>query len=482
MVEQRKDCNVIDENQERAEKIIELSKKVIDVSYQSILMEMMFFDMALSRLIAEPDDNLTYLGTNGRILWYNPLKTMESYKKNTKEIPRDLVHIIIHFLFGHPFMKVEQNHLWDVSCDIVAEQILISMKGSCIQCNDKNTLKKKDIVRRLERIVRPFTPVKLYEHLQSAVKPEVAMGYRDLFLVDDHSLWHQSEKSEEIPDQDCEIEDGENAEIQNNQSTNTIQNSSIQEERLAQEWKNVSQDTLNNMETTSNLYGDTGGNMVQKLKNFTRKPVDYQEFLKKFVSLREQPKINDDEFDYIFYTYGLKMYQNMPLIEPLEYKETNLIEDFVIAIDTSGSTVGDVVQSFLEKTYQILQSANTFGKNTNIYILQCDTKIHEIVHISSKEIFKEYIENLKLKGGGGTNFTPVFDHVNKMVKENAFKKLKGLLYFTDGYGIFPKEKTPYDTVFVFVQEEDFSSVTVPPWAMKVLLTEDEVREFKKERK
>ena len=51
----------------------------------------------------------------------------------------------------------------------------------------------------------------------------------------------------------------------------------------------------------------------------------------------ETMKINDDEFDYVFYTYGLKLYKKMPLVEPLEYKEVKRIKEFVIAIDTSGS-------------------------------------------------------------------------------------------------------------------------------------------------
>ena len=64
-------------------------------------------------------------------------------------------------------------------------------------------------------------------------------------------------------------------------------------------------------------------------------------------------KINDDEFDYSFYTYGLQLYEKMPLIEPLEYKEIKAIKEFVIAIDTSGSTSGELVQTFLQKTYII---------------------------------------------------------------------------------------------------------------------------------
>ena len=61
----------------------------------------------------------------------------------------------------------------------------------------------------------------------------------------------------------------------------------------------------------------------------------------------ETMKVNDEEFDYIFYTYGLKLFKNIPLIEPLEYKEEKRIRDFVVAIDTSGSTSGETVQKFL---------------------------------------------------------------------------------------------------------------------------------------
>ena len=41
--------------------------------------------------------------------------------------------------------------------------------------------------------------------------------------------------------------------------------------------------------------------------------------------------------------YGMELYGNMPLVEPLEYKETDRVREFVIAIDTSGC---DSLQSF----------------------------------------------------------------------------------------------------------------------------------------
>ena len=63
-------------------------------------------------------------------------------------------------------------------------------------------------------------------------------------------------------------------------------------------------------------------------------------------------KVNPDEYDYIYYTYGMQLYKNMPLIEPLEYQDMNKIHDFVIAIDTSGSCQGRIVRSFLTEAIE----------------------------------------------------------------------------------------------------------------------------------
>ena len=59
--------------------------------------------------------------------------------------------------------------------------------------------------------------------------------------------------------------------------------------------------------------------------------------------------------------------------------------------------------------------------------------------------------------------------------EKAFHKLRGLIYFTDGYGRYPLKKPPYDTAFVFFRE-DYQDVDVPPWAIKLILGEEEIRE------
>jgi predicted metal-dependent peptidase len=63
--------------------------------------------------------------------------------------------------------------------------------------------------------------------------------------------------------------------------------------------------------------------------------------------------------------------------------------------------------------------------------------------------------------------------VDNLVKKKEFKNLKGLIYFTDGYGMFPAQKPDYDTAFVFVEDE-YNNPDVPPWAIKLVLQKDEI--------
>lgn len=80
---------------------------------------------------------------------------------------------------------------------------------------------------------------------------------------------------------------------------------------------------------------------------------------------------------------------------------------------------------------------------------------------------------MQIKGLGGTDFRPVFEKVDELVKNKEFTNLKGLIYFTDGYGEFPAQKPGYDAAFVFIDDE-YNNPEVPPWAIKLVLQKDEI--------
>ena len=186
-------------------------------------------------------------------------------------------------------------------------------------------------------------------------------------------------------------------------------------------------------------------------------------------------QVDIDSFDYIFYHYGMEMYGNMPLIEPQETKEVNRIEDFVIAIDTSMSCKRELVQKFLEETYSVLSQSESFYRKFRVHIIQCDERVQSDVVVTNAKELQDYMEHFTIRGLGGTDFRPVFSYVNRLLAEKKFTKLKGLLYFTDGYGRYPLKKPPYDTAFVFLKE-DYLDVDVPPWAIKLVLGEEDLEE------
>ena len=147
----------------------------------------------------------------------------------------------------------------------------------------------------------------------------------------------------------------------------------------------------------------------------------------------------------------------------------------MIALDTSASCRGKVVQAFLQKTYNIMQEGENFFHKINVHIIQCDSEVRQDTKITKREQFDNFMEKGKLTGFGSTDFRPVFEYVEKLREEQEFDNLKGLLYFTDGYGIYPEQMPDYDVAFVFLHEDD-NAPKVPPWAIKLVLDEEELEE------
>lgn len=135
----------------------------------------------------------------------------------------------------------------------------------------------------------------------------------------------------------------------------------------------------------------------------------------------------------------------------------------------------ELVQKFLEETYSVLSQSESFYRKFRVHIIQCDERVQSDVVVTNAKELQDYMDHFTIRGLGGTDFRPVFTYVNRLLAEKKFTKLKGLLYFTDGYGRYPLKKPPYDTAFVFLKE-DYLDVDVPPWAIKLILGEEDLEE------
>ena len=446
---------------EKAEKLNKLAKDVLILSRNTLLVNLRFLDAALSQFEFFPIEESTLL-TDGKHILYNPRYILENYK-TAKEIPvRDYLHMVMHCVFRHMYMDPNLNRpYWDLACDIAVENMITELNLKAVTTARER--QQAQYIAAIKKELKHVTAEKIYSYLrQSVPDPKKIAEIRGLFYADNHEIWYMTVA-------EIEVRFG----LATEAGDGTGEGKGEARRAMAAVWQTISERMQVDLETFGKQRGLLPGSLTQNLQAVNREKYDYTAFLKKFAVMGEAMKINDDEFDYIFYTYGLQLYEKMPLIEPLEYKEIKAIKEFVIAIDTSSSISGELVQKFVQETYNILKSTESFFTKINLHIIQCDADIQEDKKITCQEDFDEYLKTMQIHGLGGTDFRPVFQYVEQLRQNWEFTNLKGLIYFTDGWGEFPARKPDYDTAFVFV-DDDYNNPDVPSWAIKLILQKDEI--------
>ena len=435
------------ENQkkENEDKRAALAQKIWGLSRDRLLINLRFLDVALSSLrfqaSAGTDVVSCDMSTPGSaVVYYDPVVVIRLYKKNPANVTRLHLHMLLHCIFSHAYRydRVEQE-LWDVAVDMAVENVAMSLGISGLET--VGDAQRRETLAQWKKIsAGALTAERIYRKLREdrlGVGELSELG--SLFRRDVHERWG---------------------------ATGTLEITAAQwkkiSERIKAELKSFSEDK------SDDKSGDRS--ILQNLEEATKEHYDYGDFLRRFSVSGEEMQINDDEFDYVYYTYGLSLYGNLPLVEPLEYKVVNKIKEFVVAIDTSGSCRGELVQTFLNKTYSILKSSENFFRKVNIHIIQCDSEVRRDTKITNDEEFEVFMREGQLEGFGSTDFRPVFAYVDSAIENGEFENLKGLIYFTDGFGVFPEHKPShnYDTAFVFL-EDDYEKPPTPPWAIKLIL-------------
>lgn len=107
----------------------------------------------------------------------------------------------------------------------------------------------------------------------------------------------------------------------------------------------------------------------------------------------------------------------------------------VLALDTSGSTIDDL-DLFVSELNGLISS---FGEY-ELTLIQCDAKIQSVKTYTPDSPMPE--GKLKIKGGGGTDFKPVFAYVEKNLPETQI-----LVYLTDGYGPAPANPPDFSVLW-----------------------------------
>lgn len=451
---------IYDERKETLD-FIEIGRDILRGARNELYLNMRFLDVALSALAFVPDQQIRGTGTDGSRLYFHPDALTTLFRRGRAAVNRQYLHSIMHCLFCHLWTKKDRDaEYWNLACDIAAEYVIDGLYLKAVH------LPKSSVRRELYRMLEAdaggahgaaggrneaggasgavVTAERVYRFLcrLHPVQARLDVWKRE-FLVDDHSRWEQ-------------------------------ENDSGSPSPRQKKWDDIRDRMQTEMETFSKEASQDAHSLEEQVCAANRKRYDYKEFLRKFSVLKEEMQVDMDSFDYIFYNYGMELYGNMPLIEPLETKEVQKVEDFVIVLDTSMSCSGELLKNFLDETYSVLSESEGFFRKIHVHILQCDDRVQEDVLITNRREMQEYMEHFTVRGFGGTDFRPAFVRVQELLQRKCFTKLRGLIYFTDGYGTFPVKKPPYETAFVFMKQ-DYRDVDVPPWAIKLILDPEEIQ-------
>lgn len=418
----------------------EMSYKVLRLVHDELYVEFRFMGIALSALTPLPDKRLTTVATDGSMLFFSTEQLLRVFQKNPAYLNRLYLHTVLHCIFSHLWISGRRDpFVWGIACDIAVEYTIDSMGKSCTK-RITGWIRQKTY-ESLEKAGGGISAAKVYRFLLDKSPEELGELHQE-FFADDHVFWPKEEE----------------------------QNAKMESAR--RNWDKISRQTQmeQNRRGNETEEGEEIFSLQVKAGKSRRR---YRDFLRKFAVLQEELHCDPDEFDLNFYTYGLSLYRNMPLIEPLESREIKKIREFVVVVDTSYSTSGQLVENFLKETFSLLGQEDNFFHCCKLHVLQCDEEVRDDIVITDERQLEGIFQDFKILGGGGTDFRPAFAYVDQLIEQGKLQNLCGLLYFTDGKGIYPVKKPDYKTAFLFL--DDFEEENVPVWAIRMRLEEEEFK-------
>ncbi|MDD7642060.1 MAG: VWA-like domain-containing protein [bacterium] len=410
--------------------------KVIAYLRDELCIDLPYMERALSALDPQGKENVQAFATEGIHLYYPPAHYLKVFEENELFLRRAYLHTVLHCLYAHLWQRGDREEFrWNVACDIAVEHVIDGLKK---KSTHRLLSWQRQTVYEAIKEKHIISAAGIYE-LLTEEQPERLRALALEFYTDDHALWGMKDSKSPMPDQPR------------------------QSDETQKKWQKIARQVRFQKEK-SDQSEDAAAAAMQVEIAAQKKRRSYKDFLMKFAAFQENMRCDIDAFDLNYYTYGLQIYGNLPLIEPLETREERRISEFVIVVDTSYSTSGELVRSFLQETLHILLEQNAFFTTAKVHLIQCDDMVQEDLIIQSAAQAQEILAHFEIKGGGNTDFRPAFTYVEQLRKNGELRNLGGLLYFTDGNGTYPAKKPDYPCAFLYL--DAYNEEDVPAWAIQ----------------
>jgi predicted metal-dependent peptidase len=197
------------------------------------------------------------------------------------------------------------------------------------------------------------------------------------------------------------------------------------EDGREQEWNDI----LSGAMQQSKMQGNAPAGLVRAITKHLKPRLNWLDLLKQKV--RQAVSIDDRENFTWMRPNRRFIYKDLVFPSLIGYEPPKI----AVAVDTSGSMMQQEISQAMAEIEGIRKQFKA-----KVYLMDCDAACHSGGWILPHQSLP------KLKGGGGTDFRPVFEHLNKMrVHPNI------VVFFTDGYGAFPTEEPDYETLWVWTE-------------------------------
>lgn len=345
-----------------------------------------YFGMLASKLKDESSQEVTYYASNGVRFLYNP-EFVE--RRSIDELMFILTNCVMHHVLAHRQRRLNRKGgLWQLAADYAINNIL-----------HQNGLEIPQGANFNEEYKKMYA-----EEIYDILKEEYFSGVDNVYGDEDDKNVAPASSV------------GEQGDANAFSNTENIENElDPQTESQWQYAESVSQEVAQRKSAMP-----TG--MERLAKKLTAKSVDWRFEL--YNAINRHMRNN-----YAFMPPNKKHIHRGFILPSLSSDTLSLC----VAIDTSGSINEDLLGLFIAEFKNIM---NNFPA-VQIELIIADAKVHG--HYTFRGADKL---DFKLKGGGGTDYRPVFEYIEANLPMNTM-----LLYFTDGDGWFPKIPPSYEVLW-----------------------------------
>ena len=486
--------------EETDKKLQNLGAEVMDLLRDTMAGEMKYLIPLIYLLQPAADGKEKTMGTDGVCLYYNPVWLIRTYvsKAGYDKLKQHYLHILSHCMLSHIFERPEDKTLLDSACDVAAGMMVEQLTGIREEDDSRDSSgwqgsgseQRKEIRRAAAKYSAVTFRNYCIKNRYSAILEKMGKKQKR----DDHSRWEKSTRKQQGKNggnkqpggsgegRDNKQPDGPGEGWDKGGQKKEVMGADAQIKKMWAEAINSMLAMMPSDQAQRLRRGLTAGTDAVDITAAEENRSDYRALLRSYMLLKER-RIEDPEMiDTDWYTLGINLYGNIPIIEYPESSEAPVADDIVIAIDTSGSCGGETTSRFLRETCNMIRDLGIGRERVNIRILECDAEIENEIVIHSEEDLSDF-EERQMHGFGGTSFVPVFQHIDKLLEDRKMNKVRCLLYLSDTYGDFPEQEPGYDTIFVVPEEEyrfgDAPSGRpehIPEWVRIVVLTEDDLKE------